>query len=410
MSDTAVFNLTREVVARHAADTVREHRRIDWLLRMTSLWTPLAVFALALVPYVVLTQFVPGAASWAQPLVQGFGLVAVLATVGLAIARFAVPRFGQLRRARVEAEELLGQLTRELKKASPKVRDAMLPKALELDTRWHGQDAKALDKTAEELMALADAQLPGWKKRGAIDAGRGLVITLLGVLLLRTFVVEPFRIPSGSMLPTLEIGDHVVVNRFIYGVRIPWLNKVPFVIVRSPKRGDVIVFVNPLDESRDYIKRVIGVPGDRIEIRNEVVYVNGEAQPQRVMNQRLITWEQRDDGVWYPVPQVLSEEDLSGVKHAVLALPHHPKGNEVQGPYTVPAGAVFVMGDNRDRSGDSRFGFSVPGYENTVAFVPYGYIKGKAMVVWLSLGHDGVLSGVFGGTGLRVDRLFTPVR
>jgi len=405
MSADASFNLARELDARRGSDHALQHRRIEWQLRLTSLWTPLALFGLLFVPYVLLIQYVPDSAGWAQPVIKVLGAIMVLATVTMGLARVVVRRFGELRRARVEAQELLFQIERELRK-NAKGRDALLPVTERMDARWHEQDPQALDKAADELTSQADRHLPGWRRRGNIDAARGLALTLLGVVALRIFVVEPFRIPSGSMLPTLEIGDQVVVNRFIYGVRIPFLNKVPFVIVRPPRRGDVIVFVNPLDPSRDFIKRVVGVPGDRVELVNEVLHINGMPQEHRLVNGKHQVWEQ-PNGQWLPVYAELFEENLSGVRHAILLEPGNWRRNRTEGPWTVPEDSVFVMGDNRDNSGDSRYGFSV---RNEVSFVPYGHIKGKAMLVWASFGHDGWLSRIFGGTGLRTDRFFEPVR
>jgi signal peptidase I len=406
MSADASFNLERELDARRGKDHALQHRRIEWQLRLTSLWSPLACFLVLFVPYVMVIQFSPPSESWAQPVIKALGAVMVLATVALGLARLVIPRFGALRRARVEAQDLLFQIARELRQ-NVKGREPMLPFAERVDARWHERDPQAIDKAADELNAQADKQMPGWRRRSHLDAGYGLLLTLLGVVALRIFVVEPFKIPSGSMLPTLEIGDQVVVNRFIYGVRIPFLNKVPFVIVRPPGRGDVIVFVNPLDPSRDYIKRVVGVPGDRVEIVNEVIHINGMPQEHRPLsNGTTWVWEQ-DNGKWYPVSLELREENLSGIRHAIALEPNDPRRQRTQGPWTVPEDSVFVLGDNRDHSGDSRYGFAV---RDEVAFVPYGYIKGKAMLVWLSLGHGGWLSNIFGGTGIRADRFFEPVR
>ena len=140
-----------------------------------------------------------------------------------------------------------------------------------------------------------------------------------------TFVVQAFKIPSGSMIPTLLIGDHLFVNKFIYGVKIPYFRKT-IIPITDPKRGDVIVFIYPKDRSKDYIKRVIGIGGDKIEIKNKQIFLND--QPYT---------------------------DTVGIYGDALVYTAETQPRDNFGPVIVPAGALFVMGDNRDSSLDSRF-------------------------------------------------------
>ncbi len=172
-----------------------------------------------------------------------------------------------------------------------------------------------------------------------------ILIAVVLALLIRTFVVQAFKIPSGSMLETLQIGDHILVNKFIFGTRIPFTN-MKLLPVRKPERGDIIVFKYPVDEKRDFIKRVIGIPGDVIEIRNKVVYVNGA--------------ELQDVYVIYRDENII------------------PGQRDNFGPATVPDDSYFMMGDNRDGSFDSRF---------------WGYVKeeevlGKALIIYWSWDRD----------------------
>jgi len=171
-----------------------------------------------------------------------------------------------------------------------------------------------------------------------------ICIAVLLALFIRTFVVQAFKIPSGSMLPTLQIGDHLLVNKFIYGVRLPFTGSmlIPF---KEPDRGDVVVFKFPKDRSVDYIKRVIGTPGDTVEVREKKVYINGEPV---------------DD----PHAHISSP--------SVLSANASPRDNF--GPVLVPEGRIFVMGDNRDNSFDSRFW----------GFVEQKDILGKAFILYWS--------------------------
>lgn len=175
------------------------------------------------------------------------------------------------------------------------------------------------------------------------EYAEALVMAVLLALFIRTFVVQAFKIPSGSMLPTLQIGDHLLVNKFLYGIRIPIVGK-RILPLRSPQRDDVIVFVYPQDPSKDFIKRVKGLPGETIEIRNKVLYVNGQVI--------------QDDNAFYEgTPERMARA---------------PRDNF--GPFLVPEGTVFVMGDNRDHSHDSRFWGTVP----------IDDILGKAFVLYWS--------------------------
>ncbi len=200
----------------------------------------------------------------------------------------------------------------------------------------------------------ADAQVSWW-----FDLGRSLFPVILIVLIIRSFVIEPFRIPSGSMLPTLEVGDFILVNKFGYGLRLPVVHEL-IVPVGDPSRGDVAVFRYPEDPSQDYIKRIVGLPGDTVEYVNKRLIINGEP----VDVERLGAW--RGDEAFN-----LLREQLGGDWHEMLV---HRSPDERQLSMTVPEGEYFVMGDNRDRSSDSRFWGTVP----------RDHLVGQAFFVWLS--------------------------
>ena len=158
-----------------------------------------------------------------------------------------------------------------------------------------------------------------------VEYAEAIIIAILIAFFIRTFIVQAFKIPSGSMKPTLLIGDHILVNKFIYGVKIPFIRK-NLISISEPKRGDGIVFIYPEDRSKDFIKRVIGVGGDTIEIRNKKIFLNG-----------------------------LPFQDTHGVYVDDFIIPGTIQPRDNFGPMTVPKGAVFTMGDNRDQSYDSRF-------------------------------------------------------
>jgi signal peptidase I len=210
------------------------------------------------------------------------------------------------------------------------------------------------DKTrAEEAPGLVQPALrtkdqlalrtKGKQKSVAREYAEALVVALLLALFIRSFIVQAFKIPSGSMLPTLQIGDHILVNKFLYGLRLPYPFEKVVAQWGQPHEGDVIVFVYPRDRSKDFIKRVIAVGGETVEIRHKQVYVNGA---------KLL------------VPQATFADDDREI----------PGLRDTFGPVSVPPHKLFVMGDNRDRSHDSRFW----------GFVDLDDVKGKAFLIYWS--------------------------
>ncbi len=185
----------------------------------------------------------------------------------------------------------------------------------------------------------------GTKKKSVFrEYAEAIIIALVFALVIRTFVVQAFKIPSGSMEPTLQIGDHILVNKFIYGLQIPFTS-VRLLPWEKPQRGDVVVFIYPVDPSKDFIKRVIAVEGDTVRLTNKKLQING---------------------VEVPDPHAVYKEDSSFLSDL--------QKRENFGPVTVPKGQIFVLGDNRDRSLDSRFW----------GFVPVQDVRGKAFIIYWS--------------------------
>jgi signal peptidase I len=183
------------------------------------------------------------------------------------------------------------------------------------------------------------------KKKGALRENiEAIIVAVILALFIRTFVVQAFKIPSGSMKDTLLIGDHILVNKFIYGVKAPFLHKT-MIPIKDPQRGDIIVFEFPEDPSKDFIKRVIGLPGDVVEIRNKKLVVNGK-----------------------PI------KDGHSIHKDPKIFPARLQPRDNLGPITVPEHKLFVMGDNRDFSYDSRFW----------GFVDLLAVKGKAFIIYWS--------------------------
>jgi signal peptidase I len=189
---------------------------------------------------------------------------------------------------------------------------------------------------------------------------------LLLVFMLRSFLYEPFRIPSGSLEPTLQIGDFVLVNKFDYGVRIPVMHK-KVVAYGEPKRGDIFVFRYPPNPSVNFIKRVIGLPGDHIQYLDKILYINGQKISQTYTGNGV-----RVDEEGHNQDVIVKQEDLFGVKYNIYQNTNQASDNFEN--ITVPPGMYFAMGDNRDDSADSRYW----------GFVPEKNVVGKAVLVWMS--------------------------
>ena len=215
------------------------------------------------------------------------------------------------------------------------------------------------------------AALPGPERERAlkepvlVEYARAFFPVILIVLLLRSFLAEPFRIPSGSMMPTLLVGDFILVNKFAYGIRLPVLNT-KIIEIGEPQRGDVVVFRYPEDPSIDYIKRVVGLPGDRIAYHDKILYINGKPMPQEIIGTYVGSGAgMASTGASHRI------EDLMGVRHEILV---RPGVSGVEGETVVPPGYYFMMGDNRDNSRDSRYFGPVP-EQNLV---------GKAFMIWMN--------------------------
>ncbi|MBP8645772.1 MAG: signal peptidase I [Syntrophobacteraceae bacterium] len=197
------------------------------------------------------------------------------------------------------------------------------------------------------------------------EYAEAIIIAILLALIIRAFIVQAFKIPSGSMKPTLLIGDHILVNKFVYGIKVPFWNK-ELLHFSDPKRQDIIVFRYPVDPSKDFIKRVIGLPGDTVCIRDKIVFVNDQRlqEPYAVFNDSKI------------MPAGLSPRDNMG-------------------PIIVPPNSLFVMGDNRDESYDSRFW----------KFVDVKELKGKAFIIYWSWNRDGEFTWQANDSYVRWNRI-----
>jgi signal peptidase I len=304
-------------------------------------------------------------------------------------------------RARVSAEALA-----RIEGAGSGLREALATRPL---------DERRLQGALEEVESLVEAHLSFGRKSTIREYTEAIGLAALVAILLRFFVIQPFKIPSGSMIPTLEVGDHIFVNKFSYGLMVPFTNNPPhrFVSWGWPKRGEVVVFIHQRKPEQDFIKRVVALGGDRIKVVNEEIHLQrgGRGTWQKVPR----TLEAGDcshmdknerDNTWYRVDGCSRyRERLDGRSYTTVYVPTHfgqmrdyppvadfrrttvPVGfgfeaaDEVVDPYYIPADSVFVMGDNRRNSTDSRD-------LSEVGFIPESYIKGRALVVWWSWGPE----------------------
>ena len=292
-----------------------------------------------------------------QAILSNFALILFVLTVGTGIVWF-LDVFYLARQRRIKADHALVEFD---------ARNAKLK-----------TEGIKLDESGRAALEASIMRQPTW-----VEYSGSFFPVIAVVFFVRSFLYEPFKIPSGSMEPTLLAGDFILVNKFAYGVRLPVVNK-KIIDVNLPKRGDVMVFRYPEDPSTDYIKRVVGVPGDKIAYKNKRLTVNGQK----------VTYE--------PLPDFLDEselvyrkqflENITGVQHKILNFEERPA--DVRDPddfpqrelcsydmegfaCSVPAGHYFMMGDNRDNSQDSRYW----------GFVPDENIVGKAVGIWMNFGN-----------------------
>ncbi len=235
-------------------------------------------------------------------------------------------------------------------------------------------------ETNEEVLEEAG------KEPSLVEMSRSFFPIILIVLVIRSFIVEPFRIPSNSMMPTLLTGDFILVNKFAYGVRLPVLNA-KFLDTGTPQRGDVAVFRYPLDPKIDFIKRIVALPGDRISYRNKLLYINGQPAPQEYIGSYI--------GVGSGSAMTGTrkiKENIEGVEHDILI---NPQRNVFGGDFDflVPEGHYFAMGDNRDHSSDSRYW----------KFLPEENLVGEAFLIWMNWDskQDGIVDWGRIGDGIQ---------
>ena len=238
----------------------------------------------------------------------------------------------------------------------------------------------AVDSLLLKPKRKPEAGDPWW-----VEYGAGFFPVILIVFVLRSFIVEPFKIPSGSMIPTLLVGDFILVNKYTYGIRLPIINK-KVIDMGQPQRGDVMVFRYPEDPSLDYIKRVVGLPGDKVAYQNKRLTINGQPIETKPLDdylhpERLFYSRQYSESLGEHGHRMLNDADAPSFINDAVLFPHRENClyNNAGVICTVPAGHYFMVGDNRDNSRDSR----------VWGFVPDENIVGKAFLIWFNFSDLG---------------------
>jgi signal peptidase I len=320
-----------------------------------------------------------------------FLAIFLLSTIGSATP------WGVRNRARNEARSLRRSASRLLRRNRGKIPEtaaAEVEKAiLGVEEALRQPQGMPAVQARHALDAALDKHLSFARKGAVREYTESIGGAILVALVLRAFVFEPFHIPSGSMIPTLLVGDFIFVNKMSYGLRIPFTDpgRVHKLWERPPKRGDVVVFINPQHPDVDYVKRVVGLPGDHIEIRDNVLYVNGVEQERVEVGDYTYKDHSEYTDTDIEVVARMYIENLDGHQHPILV--RKDPVFQRAGSFVVEEGRVFMMGDNRDNSADSRV-------EGGIGQIPFSYIKGRASVIWISFG---------GKVGIRFERMFRGV-
>ncbi|MFC1610572.1 signal peptidase I [Myxococcota bacterium] len=295
----------------------------------------------------------------------------------------------KLRHARKAAKLRVKEAKKLLRRARGKVPDSthqeIKDQVAQATAATRGTDAGTMNKATDRLLAALNKNLGSFRKPAWRESIESIVIAVLVALLLRSFVVEAFKIPSGSMIPTLAIGDQIFVNKLVYGIRIPF-TVVRVVDFAPPKHGEVIVFECPIEPHEDYIKRVIGLPGDEIAVRDGTIAINGKPLDREFVERREFWDRDGETGRWYPFEAFVYRETVDGLSHTVIHDADPVRAASDFGPVIVPEGHVFMMGDNRDHSFDSR----------AWGPVPISNILGRSLFVWFSWGKEGMAWGRLG--------------